>query len=192
MTKRSPADDFAPFVRRQPAVLTEVLAVGVEPHLLAGVELEPCIRTVVQARRRRRCYRSRAPRRMSVVASQDPLRGRGGGRSWVRIAHRDLLRCMSRAGRRRLFDPPVNKAGVRVNVYALITVWPGRELVRSVSGDHDNLPGMPCSCSDPTVNVAQPRRMTKVSAYACWCSVGRRPPLAVDFQDDRDTLAGSS
>jgi hypothetical protein len=52
LTKRSPADDFAPFVRRQPAVLTEVLAVGVEPHPLAGVELEPCIRTVVQARRR--------------------------------------------------------------------------------------------------------------------------------------------
>jgi hypothetical protein len=41
----------------------------------------------------------------TLAGSQDPLRGRGGGRSWVRIAHRDLLRCTSRAGRRRLYRP---------------------------------------------------------------------------------------
>ena len=88
-----PDELLAAYVRRQPAVLAEILAVGLEPHLLAGVELEPCVRTVVQARRRRRCHGNGAPRRMSALAaSEDPLRGRGGGPSWVRIAYRDLLR----------------------------------------------------------------------------------------------------
>jgi hypothetical protein len=92
---------------------------------------------------------------------------------------------MSRAGSRRLFRPLRDKAGVGVNVYALMTVWPGRELVRSISGDHDDLPGMPCSCSDPTVNVAQPRRMTKVSARVL-VQRGPTPTSCRRFQDDRD------
>jgi hypothetical protein len=42
-----------------------------------------------------------------------------------------------------LLQPLGDKTGVGVDVYGLITVWPGRELVRGVGRHHDDLPGMP-------------------------------------------------
>jgi hypothetical protein len=63
---------------------------------------------------------------------------------------------------------------------AFVTVSSRRELVRGISGYNENLSGMPPDCSDPTVKVAQPRRMMNVSAYGCLCSRGPTPALVVD------------
>ena len=52
--------------------------------------------------------------------------------------------------------------------------------MRGVGRDHQDLPGPTVSCSDPTVNVADPRRMMKVSAYGCWWSLGPAPACVVD------------
>jgi hypothetical protein len=51
-----------------------------------------------------------------------------------------------------------------MDVDGLVAVRAGGELVWRVGGDDEDLAGRPVSCSVPIVNVAEPRRMRKVSA----------------------------
>jgi hypothetical protein len=67
-----------------------------------------------------------------------------------------------------------------VDVDGLITVGPSRELVRGVSGHHKNLPGMSSQLLRSDRECRPTRRIMKVSAYGCWCSLGPTPDFVVD------------
>jgi hypothetical protein len=82
--------------------------------------------------------------------------------------------------RATLFQPLRDKADIGVDMDAFVTSGPVENLCGVSAGTTRICPACPRNCPDPTVKVAQPRRMMNVSAYGCLCSRGPTPALVVD------------